>query len=109
MKLALCIGCFLFFAFGISEMHVQKCPVHNFYAEKIYPPIESPLHNNDGDLKVTDAEYVRAKYLAWEEQNGVRGEQMYQLERYCEGRIHIRSDAKKALSFLRSPSQEKSK
>jgi len=46
MKLALCIGCFLFFAFGISEMHVQKCPVHNFYAEKIYPPIESPLHNN---------------------------------------------------------------
>lgn len=53
-----------------------------------------------GDLQVTDAEYVRAKHLSWE-QSGRRGEQMYQLKNYCEGRIHYRSDVIEALSFLR--------
>jgi hypothetical protein len=54
-----------------------------------------------GELKVTDAEYARAKHLAWE-QSGRRGEQMYQLKNYCEGRMHIRADAEDALSFIRT-------
>jgi len=32
---------------GACEMHVQEHPVHDFYAAaKVYPPIESPLHNS---------------------------------------------------------------
>lgn len=35
------------YVLGAFEMHVQEHPVHDFYAAaKVYPPIESPLHNN---------------------------------------------------------------
>ena len=54
-----------------------------------------------GELKVTEEEYARAKHLACE-QSGRRGEQMYQLKNYCEGRMHYRKDVEDALSFIRT-------
>jgi hypothetical protein len=57
-----------------------------------------------GELKVTDAEFARAKFLAWE-RSGVRGEQCYQLKNYCEGRMYIRDDAEQALAFIRGGAQ----
>lgn len=49
MKFFLIVIGLSFMILGAAEMHVQKSPVHDFHAAaivKIYPPIESSLHNN---------------------------------------------------------------
>ncbi len=47
IKFLLISAIFTFFGFGVVEMHVQTRPCHDFRAINVYPPIESPLNNND--------------------------------------------------------------